>query len=175
MKVSHQEIPVEPFQVRPRFHMWTHLSEVEIHAAFKLYLRESSTTAKGKVRSTYASLQPADNLLHYWSPHLSLTWEEAEHQEGTHIRGLYGPAPAVWTMFIFFYAVIAFAILVVTIIGTSNLSVGNSGAILWALPFLALLFCSLYVVSYTGQRKGHDQVEALHRIVEQCVQPYEQS
>jgi hypothetical protein len=78
-------------------------------------------------------------------------------------------------MFIFFYAVIAFATLVVTVIGTSNMSVGNSGAILWALPFLALVFCSLYIVSYTGQRKGHDQVESLHRIVEHCVEPYKQS
>lgn len=175
MKVSHQEVAIEPFLVRPRFEMWTYLSADEIHAAFCDYLAAGCSTAQGKVRSTYASIQPPEDIRHYWSPHLSITWEAAEDDQSTHVRGLYGPAPAVWTMFIFFYAVIAFAILVVTVIGTSNLSVGNSGAILWALPFLALVFCSLYIVSYVGQRKGHDQVENLHRIVEQCVKPYQQT
>ncbi len=69
-------------------------------------------------------------------------------------------------MFVFFYAVIGFAILVISIVGFSNLSLGNPGPILWFLPLLIIVFLSLYFVAHQGQKLGHDQMLLLHDFVE---------
>lgn len=166
---TEDHVPINPFEVRPRFELLSARSSADIDERFVTALEQEGTVIQGKTRRGYASLQPPADILHYWSPHVSITYEDTE--EGTLIRGLYGPSPSVWTMFIFFYALIGMAILIITVIGLANLSIDNSGAILWALPVLVFLFFTLYIVSYTGQRKGHDQVEALHRFIESCVLP----
>lgn len=123
----------------------------------------------GMATEGFASLQIPDKDRHYWSPQLSLMMEELENKEGTLIRGLYGPAPAVWTMFVFFYALIGFALVVVLIIGFSRKSLGMEAPILWWVPVLLLVFLSLYLVSYFGQKLGHDQMETLHTFLEECL------
>ncbi|MEL6925713.1 MAG: hypothetical protein AAFO94_16835, partial [Bacteroidota bacterium] len=95
---------------------------------------------------------------------LSIAIEPEE--TGSLLRGLYGPKPAVWTMFVFFYALVGFAVVVVSVIGFANLSIDKSGAILWLVPVLLLIFLSLYLVAYFGQRLGHDQMLTIHHFLE---------
>ena len=104
---------------------------------------------------------------HYWSPRLTISMEETE--DGTIIRGLYGPRPAVWTMFVFFYALIALAIMVVGTIGLSRLSLDKPGTVLWWIPVLVVIFLSLYLVSYFGQKWSGDQMVVLHEFFEESV------
>jgi hypothetical protein len=85
------------------------------------------------------------------------------------LDGLYGPRPNVWTMFVFFYFVIALATVIVLIVGFSNLSLGDSGMVLWLVPFLILTFCSLYLVAYLGQRLSRNQIKKLHDFVEDVL------
>jgi hypothetical protein len=121
----------------------------------------------GEVLSNFITIYPVQEDQHYWSPQLTLTMEATE--KGSLIRGLYGPQPSVWTMFIFFYALIGFATLMVSMIGLSFLSLGKDASILWLVPVLILLFCSLYVVAYLGQKFGHQQMIYLHHFMEECV------
>ena len=123
----------------------------------------------GKVRYGYVSLFPKEEDRHYWSPHLSVTIEEEIDGKGSLIRGLYGPSPAVWTMFVFVYGIIALAIVIALVIGFANMSIDESGAILWAVPFLIILLASMYLVSFYGQKKGHNQIEDIHHFFESCI------
>lgn len=161
-------IPVQAFQVRPRFTLDSLLSPEEFRNRLSDGLAREDARCVGKVKRDFASFAPLPEIIHYWSPHLSISYE-ANTDGSTNIRGLYGPSPHVWTMFVFFYAIIGFATVIITVIGLANMSIDNSGMILWLLPVLILAFMSLYIVSYTGQRKGHDQVEDLHRFIERCA------
>ena len=155
------------YRVRPRFHVETPFTIEELSERINIELKKEDATCGGWVNPHYAKLFIPSGDQHYWSPHLSVSFEEEE--KGTMLRGLYGPRPAVWTMFIFFYAFIGFAILIIGILGSSYLSLGKSGAILWLIPVLCVIFLTLYLVSYFGQKLGHDQMVILHHFMEDCV------
>jgi len=160
----------QAFYVRPRFELMSSKSIDEACDQFKEIFSNPDVPYEGKVRLGYVSIFPRSEDKHYWSPHLSITLSQSEEEpEKTKISGLYGPAPEVWTMFVFFYAVIGLAIVIVTVIGLASRSIGESSAILWAIPILILSFGSMYAVSYFGQKKGHDQVEGLYGFMLQVI------
>lgn len=153
--------------VRPRFRVHCKLSPDEVVGRINAKLREKDSPCIGKVISGYATILIPEEDQHYWSPQLSLTIEETPN--GSDLRGLYGPRPAVWTMFMFFYSCIGFAAFMITMIGLSFLTLGKSIAILWWVPVLTLLFLSLYLVAGIGKRLGQDQIKIIHAFIENCT------
>ena len=157
------------FQIRPRFEIASDFSVEELQNILHKKLNSDEAPCDGKIRYGYASFYPSEEDHHYWSPHLSVTIEEHPSQNGSLLRGLYGPSPSVWTMFVFFYGIIALSILISLIIGLANLTIDEPGTILWAVPVLVLILASMYLVSYFGQKKGHDQIEDIHHFFESCI------
>ena len=152
------------YRVRPRFEITCPLSTDQIVEAAQNYAqREDSTCLVQGYHGFVKILLPLSEQ-HYWSPQLNINLIEDEN--GTLMRGLYGPRPAVWTMFVFFYGLIGVAILFVAIFGFSQLSLDRPAPILWLLPVLIVVFLTLYLVSYFGQKLGHDQMIILHNFVE---------
>ena len=158
-----------PFAIRPRFQVVVPYSPERVLKKVRAGLKKEGATCRGKAVHGFASLRIPDDDRHYWSPQLSVMVEEDENGEGSLLRGLYGPAPNVWTMFVFFYSALGFFLLFVLLIGSSNLSLGEPAGILWWAPVLAVLILTLYLVSYFGQKLGHDQMETLHTFLEECL------
>lgn len=104
---------------------------------------------------------------HFWSPQLTVTVEEIENK--TEIRGLYGPKPSVWTMFVFFYCIMGFLALISAMVGFANLSLEKPAGILWLSPIFLVLFFSIYLVSNFGQKLGKDQLVILHNFFEKAL------
>ena len=128
-------------------------------------LKADHAPCTSKVRHGFIALNIQPNEQHYWSPQLTLSMEE-DIDGKTIVRGLYGPKPTVWTLFVFFYSVIGLAILVIATLGFSYYSLGKSTDVLWWIPALVGLFLTLYLVSYFGQKVGHDQMLVLHQFFE---------
>jgi len=105
------------FQIRPRFEVASKYSVTELQDIMKKAIKSKDAPCDGKVRYGYVSLFPKEEDHHYWSPHLSVTIEEIPEEEGSLLRGLYGPSPAVWTMFVFVYGIIALSIVIALVIG----------------------------------------------------------
>ncbi|MCB0502089.1 MAG: hypothetical protein KDD32_05360 [Bacteroidetes bacterium] len=164
-KASDDHLP--HYRVRPRFKKVTDHSIEYLSKKISDGLSHEQAPCKGRVNPGYISLYLPIKEQHYWSPQLSLTLEESD--EGTVLRGLYGPRPAVWTLFVFFYSLLGFATLVIAIIGFSKLSLDRTAPILWALPPLILTICSLYLVAYLGQKASHDQMLTLHQFLEKST------
>ncbi len=164
---QHVEEQQPGYRVRPRFKMETSYSSEQLLAKIKQALESENATCTGQVHSRYATIYIPHEDQHYWSPQLSLSVEETEN--GAILRGLYGPRPVVWTMFIFFYSVIGVAILFIGILGLSYLSLGKDPSILWVIPILTIIFLSLYLVAHFGQKLGHDQMIILHTFIEKAV------
>lgn len=158
---------IEFTRIRPRIRVETNISAEQIRMIISKRLDDPKTSIEGTILSNYGSIFPKQEDQHYWSPQLTFTIEET--QGGCLIEGLYGPQPAVWTMFVFFYAVIGFVALIISMIGLSYWSLGKSTSILWLVPLLILLFMSLYLVAYLGQKFGHRQMISLHHFMEECL------
>ena len=152
------------YRVRPRFKIETTHSEKEIADRIKSRLLDEDAPCKGRIKHGYATLFIPEEEQHYWSPQLTLTLEPTEN--GSVLRGLYGPPSGSLDQVCFFYTLIGFAILLVSIFGLSYLTLGKSAGILWLVPILIVVFLTLYLVAYFGQKMGHDQMVILHQFVE---------
>ncbi len=153
--------------VRPRFKIVTPKTEAEIAQSFRDQLARSSSGCTASINPGFISLFIPATEQHYWSPQLNMTIESTE--EGQVIRGLYGPRPTIWTMFVFFYFIIGLLLVFISIIGFSNRSLGLEASILWWVPVLLLLFLSLYAVSRFGERLGREQLHTLSTLAEAAL------
>ena len=153
--------------VRPRFKIESPLGVEEVLEKIKNALAKKDATCKGLVIPGYVTLFIPPQEQHYWSPQLSLTIEEFKN--GSLLRGLYGPRPTVWTVFVFFYAIIGLAILIISMLGLSYLTLGKPATILWIVPVLVIIFLSLYLVAHFGKKMGYNQIVKLHRFLENSV------
>jgi hypothetical protein len=154
-------------EVRPRFKFDLPLKPSQIVARFHQYLALKDVPCKGQADETYATLYFSKDKRHYWSPQLTLMIEEEE--DGSHVRGLYGPRPAVWTMFVFFYALIGVLILFAIVIGGSQLMLHKSSWVIWAVPALLAVFVSLWFVAKKGKNKGKAEMVVMHHFLTQIL------
>lgn len=154
-------------RIRPRIRIESDLTSEKITDIIKEHLSKPGVACEGKVLPGFATVYPLKEEQHYWSPQLTLTIEERE--SGCLIRGLYGPRPSVWTMFIFFYSFIGFLAMIATLISLSYWSLDKETMFFWAVPILVLLFLSLYLVAYLGQKFGHKQMVYVHHFLEECL------
>ncbi|MEO1259991.1 MAG: hypothetical protein AAFZ15_14455 [Bacteroidota bacterium] len=158
-----------PFAIRPRFQAELPMTQRTVVRKLRKGFERPEAACVGLATEGYARIKMPEKDRHYWSPQLSIMMEDMDSEEGTLIRGLYGPAPAVWTMFVFFYAFISFVMLFVSIIGFSRMSLDMPAPILWWLPILIIILLSTYLVSFFGQKIGHDQMETLHHFLEESL------
>lgn len=155
-------------QIRPRFKLLIKDSLPEIERKINKHLERSSTSCYGKISYGFGTIQIPRKEQHYWSPQLTISLEKTD--DGTEIRGLYGPKPSIWTMFVFFYATIGFVFIITLIIGLTNISLDKESTIIWLSPILLILFFSLYLISYLGQKKGRPQLISLERFIEDALE-----
>jgi hypothetical protein len=72
-------------------------------------------------------------------------------------------------MFMFFYSLIGFITLIAAMVSLSYWSLGQDSLMYWSVPALILVFLSLYLVAYLGQKFGHKQIVYIHHFLEECV------
>ncbi len=154
-------------EVRPRFQLDSPFTLDELVHKIREGADREDAPCRARIVHDHVTIYIPTEKQHYWSPQLSLSIDE--DKDGCLIRGLYGPRPTVWTMFVFFYSSIAFAMLFVVIFGLSYISLGKPAHILWLVPLLLLIFLSLYRVSYQGQKLGRDEMIMLHKFLESCI------
>lgn len=153
--------------VRPRFKIETDNPAETISANIKQALDQENATCIGTSSPKFISLRIPSSEQHYWSPQLSITI--AYENDKTVLRGVYGPRPTVWTMFVFFYALIGLALLVVMVIGLSTMTLDKGTMVFWWIPALLIVFLSLYLVAYFGQKLGHNQMVVLQSFFEETT------
>ena len=143
-------------RLRPRFEILTSISPDEFTSRFKQAVAATDSPCQGKSLPNYAVLKIPQRDQHYWSPQLGISIEETE--EGTSLRCLFGPRPAVWTMFVFFYSILAFAGVIAGMYGLSQWTLKKPAYALLLVPFVFILATAVFFTARTGQRMGHDQM-----------------
>lgn len=155
------------FRIRPRFKHFSKLSSVEIEDRIQLALEKESADCVAVKLPGHVYLKIPVRERHFWSPQLHVTFEESE--EGTIVRGLYGPNPTVWAVFFFGYVVLGLIFFFAGMWGLSQWSLGISAGVLWVLPITAVLALILYIIAQTGQKIGAEQMFRLHLFYENTI------
>lgn len=152
---------------RPRFKEVVQLSPTELTERIRKLIDQNKEMCTGEIVDHHVILKIPKSQQHYWSPQLSLELEAVE--QGTLIRGLFGPKPNVWTMFVFFYSAIGFLTTMGLIFGLSQMMLKMDADGLWAVPVGGFLLIGLFVMSKVGQSLGKSQMHQLSDLLQSAI------
>lgn len=150
--------------LRPRFRYFVPFSQEEVKDQFvEAFKKVKETGFTGSALKYHIVVDYHPNLRHFWSPQLDLNLEK--YEEGTLIRGLLGPRPNVWTIFMFFNAVAGFLGIIGVIVGTGQWSMKDTPYAYWLTPISAIMFAAVYYIGKMGKKIAHDESVKLHQFL----------
>ena len=155
------------FKIRPRFEIESDESPETIYQNF---VEKKATMDCGCIIDAipdFIVLKVNPDDQHFWSPQLTIVLEESD--QGSKVKGTYGPNGNVWTLFAGSYFACGVLITFISIIGFSRKSLGMDAYILWILPFLVAIVIILYIASQFGQKLGAEQMFDLHHTAQDVL------
>jgi len=154
-------------RMRPRFERETGSPPDVVMRRLEEALRVAGPAVEGRIVGHHVHLRLGETHRTYWSPHL---WVDVySSQAGSIVRGLFGPHPSVWTLFMAAYAVIGFAALVGVAFGYSQWTLDQPAVALWSLPAAAVAVLCVFALALHGQRLSRDQMDQLLQVVETAM------
>ena len=133
---------------------------------------ESDGSVTGKVFNSSAVLRVPAAERHFWSPHLEIGVEPCP-EGGTELRGIFGPRPAIWSIFVAAYAAIGFLGVMGVTFGASQILLGHAAWALWAGPAALGAALLVYLIARIGRRLGYSQMVKLLTWTEQVAETRE--
>jgi hypothetical protein len=101
------------------------------------------------------------NEQHFWSPQLHLEIYKIDSQV-TVIKGLYGPSPTVWTLFMFFHFVVFILFMASAVWLYTNITLTLSYIFpLLGMILLFLIWIGLYIAGRIGKKTGRTEMYRL--------------
>ena len=98
---------------------------------------------------------------HFWSPQLHVEIEEIEESRSK-LKGLFGPKPGVWSLFMFIHFGVATAFIVFAIVAYSNWSLQKDAFFpIVMLIVLPIIWVTLYFLGRLGKSTGQQQMDEL--------------
>ena len=153
------------FHIRPRFQRQTKIPGAELIARLQKACEIHDCEGVFLAHHVVLKIKPAEQ--HFWSPQLSL--EVIAEEDQTKIRGLYGPRPGVWTMFVFIYSLIGFLSVMALMYGFAQLMLKMSPSGLQISLVGTLLLLGAYITSAIGQRFGREQMNKLDAVLRHAL------
>jgi hypothetical protein len=158
--------------------------EIVLRPRFKLELEQSSDWAlqafeSAKKETTEFVIHRSDDHVflkipkekqHFWSPQLDLEIFQFEGEK-TEVRGLFGPKPSVWTLFMFLHFAVIGLAAGMGVWAYSNAALKLPYFVqLLALFILALGWFVLYFAGRMGKSAGKKEMIALNQFMRQTLQ-----
>lgn len=148
-------------KLRLRFYRDIPKNSTEILQKFKDHSIQKSDNFSIRNSENHIWLDIIASKRRYWTPHLHLELEPKGETE-THIRGLFGPDPTLWTFFMFLHFIIAGVFLIFGAMTYSDYVLKNS--ITLDIAIMIIMTCSwffLYFLAKSIRKKGHPQMNEL--------------
>ncbi len=155
------------FRIRPRFRQHVKDSFEDIRDRMKKGIEKNNNPYAVTYLPNQITLRILPANRHFWSPQLNITLEEKD--DGTLIRGLYGPNPSIWAMFFFAYSALGVIILFAGMVILSQISLGMEAPLWWVIPVCAAMIIIVYMIAQTGQKIGAQEMFDLHHFYESTL------
>ena len=161
-------MPVSSLRMRPTFERYLSCSPSEAVDVLETHLEATAERGyTGEFYTNHALINVPEDEQWFWSPQLTLDFE-AENG-GTRIRGMYGPGPSVWTMFMAMYAIAAFVGSLGLLVGLTQWSINMTATGLWAVPASGALAAFTYGLALAGQALSRDQMDDLRAYASEAL------
>ncbi len=154
--------------IRPRFETVIPMVPEAVTQALRKGLSDPHSSARGRIIHSFVTLTLPDKDRAIWSPQLTLSYGP-EPDGGTRIRGVFGPAPGLWTLFMFLYTVLLTTSGILLVYGLVLRQLDQDAGVLWLVPVLLVLFAGLWLTASVGQYLSRHQMATLHGFVRQCL------
>lgn len=154
-------------RLRPRFEFVAPHSPDAVLEPLREALADGGAPCRGHVFPDHAVLYVLHAEERVWSPFLSLDF--GSHPDGTLVRGLFGPKPAVWSLFVAAYAACLFGALGALGFAYAQWTLGQAPWALGALPVTAIGALITYGFARYGQHRGQDQMNRLRRFLDDSL------
>ncbi|HAI17535.1 MAG: GTP-binding protein [Xanthomarina sp.] len=147
--------------LRPRFKFEKNQNNEYLLGLFDKAKKEQDNFIVSRI-DNHVFLKLPKNKQHFWSPQLHLEIDEIDENSCT-IRGLFGPNPTVWTMFMFFHFIVAGLFIGFGVWAYTNWALKTSYALQISLMFfMVIIWIALYVIGQMGKKAGMEEMHLLH-------------
>ncbi len=105
-----------------------------------------------------------------YSPHLHLEIEKME-DGNTAVRGLYGPDPVLWTLFMFLHFVVGGIFIIFMMIAFSKWSLGQPFGFDVLVMFAMInIWFLLYFIARLNRKRGSKQAKELEKLLNKIIE-----
>ena len=151
--------------LRPRFKMDFGESQQKLLEKFKNNLEDTNCKYCSKIIDGHIIIDVPIEENHFWSPQLNIEIEKGEDNK-TIVKGLFGPKPQVWTLFMFFHFAVAVAFIGFSVMAYVQWTL--KGDMMFALIMvisLPILWGIMYLLGRIGKKTGHKQMNELYEFM----------
>jgi hypothetical protein len=165
--------PVEidsQLHLRPRFELFSAIPLDNLKERFNEAKDKLEPDFKIKVIGNYIYLGIGLVARKNWSPNLQLELEAYEDGR-THIRGVFGPDPVLWTLFMFLHFVVAGIFLIFGVIAYSKYNLNEPCLFDLVIMFIMTnIWFLLYYIARYNRSRGLQQAESLEKIMRDLLE-----
>ncbi|MBE0424115.1 MAG: GTP-binding protein [Lutibacter sp.] len=148
--------------LRPRFKMEFEESHQNLIEKFKAISKNKTSKFGIVISDGHVIIDIPAEENHFWSPQLSVEIEVIDESNSA-IKGLFGPKPQVWTLFMFIHFAMAVAFIGFSIMAYVKWILKSDYKtalmIVFALPILWIV---MYFLGRLGRKRGHKQMDELY-------------
>jgi len=157
--------------LKPRFKMeFDNKTVDDIMNSFKENLDKKDCKYCSKISGNHIFLDIPEEENHFWSPQLQVEVVKDKATKKIIVKGILGPKPQIWTMFMFFHFVIAILFVVFFVWfytnWTLNKDVQFQKMMLLVLPILSV---ALYFFGQSGKRFAYNQMVELDNFLTKTI------
>ena len=157
-------------RLRLRFYKDVMTNTNVLSQKFADYAKTNPDDYAVKTRGTHIWINIKGDKKRYYSPHLHLELE-AKSENETHIRGLFGPDPTLWTFFMFLHFIIAGVFLIFSGITYSNSVLNKSYTFdIVVLVLMVILWFLLYFIAKQIRSNGNNQTHELEKVFLEIIE-----
>lgn len=150
-------------ELRPRFKYLVTFSQEEILSRVRKVVELDEQIRIRSAMKHHIVLEMKAKFRHYWSPQVDIGVEPVEG--GMIVRGIIGPKPSVWTMFMFFYGLFGFMSLIGIISGVSQLHAENFPIGFIIAPLAGLTIIGIHFLGQHGKNLGRTESILLQELI----------
>jgi hypothetical protein len=150
---------------------------IVLRPRFKLELNKGSETALKAFEDTSQEVFIVTRVDHhvfikfpkhkqqFWTPQLHLEIDEADANSCL-VKGLFGPNPTVWTLFMFLHFAVIGLFIAFAIWTYSNSALGKEYLLqIWGMLFMVIIWFVLYFSGRIGRTSNKDEMLALYNFM----------
>ncbi|GGG91023.1 hypothetical protein GCM10011416_04440 [Polaribacter pacificus] len=165
-----EEVQNSAIFLRPRFQLEIAQSSTVVLEEFSKVLKEKSCEYPSKFSDGHVAIDVPVKQAHFWSPQLNVEVISVTDSSCL-IKGLFGPKPQVWTLFMFVHFVLGFLFLCFAVVLYVRVRLGEAYIMpLMLLIFIPLLWILLYFLGRIGKGTGQPQMEDLHQLLIKIIE-----